>query len=362
MASLQKERNLEAYYEKISIKPKNSRRGIERAINNFNKFTKEKFDRKEIDEVIDEIKILKDENVVFDTLQSWITWNHGSLGPRAIKGYFVAIKKYFHYRGIKLTNDDVKEELTFPTLEEEEAYPISTEDLRKILSVARHKKKTLYLAQSSSGMRIGELMQIRKKHLTLIKNRFMVKIPAKFTKKRRARTTFFSIEASQMILPYLKKMKDDDLVFTKNSNPDYATNIESVNLNNYCAKVGLDARYDNRVHKITTHSFRAFFITRMNRRDSDFRKMIVGHKGYDSRYDRLTDDEKLNLYLKFEPDLLVYDVTKSKAEIEQLKDEKSILLKKQEELEEMRETQDRILRKLEKYDKIIPLGKDDPTE
>ena len=34
---------------------------------------------------------------------------------------------------------------------------------------------------------------------------------------------------------------------------------------------------------------------------------MVGEKGYLLSYDRLTDDELLEQYLKFEPDLLIYD-------------------------------------------------------
>jgi len=65
------------------------------------------------------------------------------------------------------------------------------------------------MCQLSSGMRIAELLQLKKKDLTL-KERIVVKIPALNTKAKRGRTTYFSIEAQKMVLPKLKRLKDDE--------------------------------------------------------------------------------------------------------------------------------------------------------
>ncbi len=72
----------------------------------------------------------------------------------------------------------------------------------------------------------------------------------------------------------------------------------------------MDQKYESGHHKITTHSFRAFFITKVSRHDPNLAKYFAGQE--QSRdllmYDRLTVDEKLENYIKFEPDLLIGQV------------------------------------------------------
>jgi len=71
-------------------------------------------------------------------------------------------------------------------------------------------------------------------------------------------------------------------------------------------------KQENGHGKITSHSFRAFFITKVSRFDRDLAHFLAGQKNkmYLPRYDRLTDDEKLELYLKIEPELIIDDSTK----------------------------------------------------
>ena len=80
-----------------------------------------------------------------------------------------------------------------------------------MLKACSAKREMLYLAQSSSGMRIGEMVQLRKKDIHTDTARLMVKIPAAFTKTGVARTTFFSAEAAKLVAPRLKKIGDLDL-------------------------------------------------------------------------------------------------------------------------------------------------------
>ena len=164
----------------------------------------------------------------------------------------------------------------------------------------------MYLAQASSGMRIGELVQLRKKHLNTDSERIMVKIPAAFTKRRRARTTFFSKEVSVSLLPRLGTMDDSDLMFGSSEDKDRAAHTEAEYLRRILRRIELGTKYPfNGRSMITTHSFRAYFITHASRIDPNLAKYLAGQKGYLLQYDRPTDEEKLEYYLKLEPDLLV---------------------------------------------------------
>ena len=157
-------------------------------------------------------------------------------------------------------------------------------------------------------MRIGEIVQLRKKHLVLDHKNIIVKLPATITKFNKARTTIFSKEASKLLRSILAKIDDDDLVFGSNENVHSSeTNSEQI-LTRVLEKIGLNERYEsNGRYKINTHSFRAFGITVLSRHDPNFAKIIAGQKGYLIReYDRLTDQEKLSKYLECENDLLIF--------------------------------------------------------
>lgn len=246
------------------------------------------------------------EDELYDALQGWI--NGSNKDPRTIRAYFSQIRQYLHYRGIKMHQLDIRQNLKFPVKYEEELHPLGPDELRRILDGSSRRRRVLYMAQSSSGMRIGEITQLRRRHLVTGMERIMVKIPASFTKKKRARTTFFSAEVSRMLLASgLAGMDDDCLVFGNSEDPYLAKRAEFSYIRCLLGRLGMGQRYEsNGRYKISTHSFRAWFITRVSRHDPNLAKYFAGQKGYLMQYDRLTDQEKLECYLKFEPDLLAY--------------------------------------------------------
>ncbi len=158
-------------------------------------------------------------------------------------------------------------------------------------------------------MRVEETVQLKKKHFDTSEKRFMIKIPANLTKTKKARTVFISKEANSAVRPLLKKIDDDDQVFSKNKNPHYAVCAEEMTFKRILKNVGLVESYESsRTNKITMHSFRAYFFTKAVRKhDENYAHMMTGHGGYLMQYDRLTDDEKLKMYLELEPDLLIDD-------------------------------------------------------
>lgn len=311
------ERSLNTYLEKIKVKSKNTQESIEKTINNFERFCKHKFAISS-DQIIIELSKSTQENAKFDVLQQWINWNkEKKLAPGTILLLFSHLKSYLHHRGIKLDQQDIHSELSFPHSIQEDLYPLSADELRKLISVANYKKKSLYLAQTSSLMRIGEIVQIRKRDLDTTHSRIIVRIPARITKLKRSRITFFSKEAEKMILPMLNKLDDDDLIWSSSKDPKTASLNEMRVLRRYLEKAGLGMKYETGRNKITTHSFRAYGITKLSRFDANFAKKLAGQKGYLLQYDRMTDDEKLDLYLKYESELLVDSTEKDKITIEQ---------------------------------------------
>ena len=292
------ERTRKSFEERIKIQDPETQAGYKLTLNNFENFCMEKYGKIDI---IDELR----GEIVWDVLQAWINWcgKH----PRTVRNWFSHIKRYLHYRGIKLDPMDIKENLIFPKILQEEYYPLQIEEIRNILENVRIKTKRLHLCQLSSLMRIGELVQLRKKDL-IIDKRIIVKIPPSIAKFGRGRTTFFSSEASKLLIPHLKKLDDNSLVFGTNENPKHSEIICGSMLRRTLDKLGLNMKYEtNSRYKINTHSFRAYGITKISRHDPNFAKMLAGQKGYLIReYDRMTEKEKLDLYIKLEKSLLIY--------------------------------------------------------
>jgi len=283
--------------------------------------------QKGMHQVISDIQANPDKRV-WTVLQDWIDHQQDDgLGNSTIKTRFSLLNKYLFWMGIKIDKRDVENELTFPPTVQDKKYALKLEDIQKILTVASYDKKILYLCQISSLTRIGELLQLRKKDLDLSTDRITVNLRARTTKKGKERTTFFSKEASVLLRVKLKKIDDDDLVWPHDvkilSN---AGTMEQDILVDYLAKVGLDAKYESTGYsKISTHSFRAYGITKVKRIDPALAYFLAGQdsKVYMSQYDRLKDDPKelYEAYLKIEPHLMVlHPKADESEEIKELKE------------------------------------------
>jgi len=187
--------------------------------------------------------------------------------------------------------------------------------------------------------RVGEIMRMRKSQLDLTKERIQVKIPAEHSKNGRERITFFSKEAAKFLRPILKKLNDNDTVFTKNENWENARNAEISNMSRWIKQSGLK--------DITTHTFRAYFITKISRHDNNFAKKLAGQKGYLLEYDRMSTEDKLKKYIELEHTLLVLDDSRTRAEIEKLQKEKSKLEDKTTRIQTLEDNLAKVSHKLE---------------
>jgi len=350
-------RSRDSYLEKISVKAVSTRRNFNATYQSFEKFCQEKYDRA-AEEIIQEIPQEKDSE--YDILQAWINWLSKSIIPSTIHTRFSSLMGYFHYRGIKMYKEDIKQNISLPKIPKEEKHPLSLEEIRKIISEANFKKKSLYLTLLSSGMRVGETVQLKKKHFDTSDKRFMIKIPADLTKTKKARTVFISKEASSAVRPLLKKIDDDDQVFSKNKNPHYAVCAEEMTFKRILKNVGLVESYESsRTNKITMHSFRAYFFTKAVRKhDENYAHMMTGHGGYLMQYDRLTDDEKFKMYLELEPDLLIDDTVIKDTKIEEQQKKITELSQKEDEIQELKQEMEGFVKRvLEKNFRIVTLEK-----
>ncbi|KEQ57123.1 integrase family protein [Marine Group I thaumarchaeote SCGC RSA3] len=310
-------RNKTTFMEKIASKDQSTKESYRYVIENFENYCMEKTGNANY---VLELKESSTEEI-FDFLQAWI--NHNSrLSASTTRLYFSKLKKYLYHMGIKLHPQDIKEELSFKHSVQEDLYGLKLEDIQNIVKSLRYKHKVQFICQASSLMRISELIQLRKKHLISNGENIIVKIPAQIAKFKKGRTTFFSKEASKLLRPILREKEDNDLIFGSSENKvNSKLNSEQI-LRKALIRIGLDMKYEttNRF-MINTHSFRAYGITRLSRHDPNFAKKIAGQKGYLLQYDRMTDEEKLELYQKFEIDLIIDNSIKLKKEKQILESE-----------------------------------------
>jgi len=299
--------------------------GIENTIKQFSKFCVEQ--GSSLEEAIDEMKVAQSKKDVLKALQTWVNWlkNRG-LSNGTIPIYFSHLRTYLYYHGVQVTDQERKREIKYPKITEDEKHGLSIDEIKGVLETANQKRKALYLMLLSSGLRIGEAVQLKKKDLVLVGNNFMITVRGKTTKTQKGRICFMSREATKLVMWYWKKITDDSLIFATNENVTFAKSAEHMRFNDYRIKAGFTEKYDysNRFF-VSLHAFRAYFITKVSRHDPNLAKRLAGHKGYMEQYDRITTEEKLELYKKVESDLFIYEAKPESQEIQELKDKQSSL-------------------------------------
>jgi len=310
---------------------------------------------------------------LFSILQGWLDWivDKFDLSEGSTKNYFSRLNKYFWYRRIKITSHDSKDELEWPENIQEEKYAPSDEEFSKIVYSLGWRNQGYCIGLASGGMRPLELMGTQKKHYTLMPNgKFKLEIPYYLTKKRISRTIFFSREFTPYIVKRLKKLDDENFVWTyRKELPQsflnryshlkeakakikaikrFATDMTIVvrhSLNRKLETLELDMRYESTgEHKITLYSFRARFITKtLKILDGDVVHAIAGHGAYLQTYQRRTDLEKQELFEEVEYAILVDSTARKQAELEK---EKTKTQKLEAEVEKRKDVEFR-LKKLE---------------
>jgi len=323
-------RSKDTYLEKLAGMADSTKQNFKATYESFDRFCQEKYDRS-AENIIQEIP--QEKGSEYEILQAWVNWLAKNIIPSTINTKFSSLRGYFHYRGIRMYKEDIRQEIKLPKIPKEEKHPLRLEEIQKILNEANFKKRALYLTLLSSGMRVGEAVQLKKKHFDTSEKQFMIKIPANNTKTKAGRTVFISKEASNAVRTLLKKIDDDDLVFAKNNKPHYAVCAEEMTFKRILKNTGLVESYESsRTNKITMHSFRSYFFTKATRKHGEnYGHMMIGHGGYLMQYDRLTDPEKLSMYLELEPDLIIDSTERQKVritELEKYKEENAKLQEK----------------------------------
>ena len=308
MSILQKSKDKESYFEKVSTLSSGTKYGIRVSLNGFERFCQAKY-KIGTEQVIEELNSLpaeQKEDAIYEVLQAFVNHLTGKVVPSSIRQFCGRTRHYLAYRmSIKIHAEDIKENVKFPKGLKRRNYVLTQDDVKKILDYASYQRRALYLFLAGNGVRIGEACQLRKRDFEKSK-RYKISIPASYTKTRAARITFMSKESEKYVKPILDKLNPDDLVFCLNEVPEKAVLNEEMYFLRLRKLTGLTERYEAGISKITLHTFRSFFISKCEKIHEGLGHALAGHDRYMQEYERFTDEELLDFYLKVEPYLMIY--------------------------------------------------------
>lgn len=310
------------FEEKISNRSHRTQEIFQTVQKSFDQFCRDCYDGRNSREIFDELLLIPEKDRIeplFDVLQNWIDWNYQKdILTSTLKVYFSKLKVIFHHEGLKMHPQDIKDSIVWKKKIHEELHALQMDEIQKIFSVVKPKKKAFYLVLLSTGARPSEILQVRKKDLDVRLSRVKITIHPEGVKTRSGRSIYLTKEASDHIMPIIEKLNDDDLIFARHKNPLIAEKNESKTFSRYCDTVGFSDRYhSNNYRKITLYSFRSFFFGKCAdiHREGYAHKMI-GHGGYLPQYDRMSDEKKLEQFIVVEPELTVDQTERYKRESE----------------------------------------------
>ena len=356
MSILERVRTKETYFERISVKSRNTKNATRTAINSFENFCQKNYNH-DSEYVFAQLgKLTGDmkESQVFETLQDFINYlNEQNYTALTVRLTVLRLKPYLAYRTMtKLHHEDFKAELNFPKNVKERRESLSRETIKKILEYSSPERRALYLTLLSSALRIGEAVQLRKRDFEVSGQRLKISVRAKYTKTKQERITFISKEAEAYMRPILDRMPPDKLVFGTNEDPFQAMQNEETYFQRLRQRAGFDEKYDSGVSKVTIHALRSYFITKCEKMHEGLGHALAGHDRYMKEYERFSDQELLEFYIKAEPELIISDEERQGLKIDNLEKIKENLEKKEREAEFYKENMDKIIEeKVHQYNK-----------
>lgn len=299
------------FQERIANRSKRTQEIFETVLKSFDQFCMGYYEGRHSKDIFDELKVLSEKeqtDAIIDILQNWIDWNYKKdVLTSTLKVYFSKLKAIFHHEGFRIHPQDIKENLVWQKKIHEELHALQMDEIRRILSSVKPKKRAFYLALLSTGARPSELLQSRKKDFDTSLPRIKITIHPEGVKTRSGRSAYLTKEAASYVITILKKLHDNDLVFTRNTNTSFAERSESRNFSKCCDEVGFTERYhSNNYRKITLYSFRSFFFGKCaDIHREGYAHRMIGHGGYLPQYDRMSEEQKIEWFEKVEVHLTV---------------------------------------------------------
>lgn len=321
-----------SYLDSIRIisNSENTVHSYKHGLKNFKNFTEPKYNCS-ITEVITRIK--SGDPDVYRLLNEFVVYLYKlGLKPATIKIKIAAVKGFLRHEGIKVYSEDFKQLVKTPKNLRHREEPLTKEMLVRLLRVMPLKLQTAILVATASGMRIGELVQLKISDIDFESKPVTIHLRAETTKTRQARETFLTSEATKALKDYLtgffgwkeggsNTSIQDIIIFGRTSsgkrknNSDqfksvlFAENVLATSLRTYLKKIPeLNKLNENGRKMVHFHAFRKYCRTVVGDATTrDFAEVLIGHRFYLDTYYLPTNEKRRELYLKAEPYLTISD-------------------------------------------------------
>jgi len=334
-----------------------TKRTYESSLKQFEKFLQSSYSLNLI-QLLQKIKVTKELDSI-EVLDEYYTFLSQYTRPGkdtpgysavSIKNYLKVAKEFLNGEGCKIYNEDVKQRFRLPRVVVAYQKGLTKEIINRLVRLANPKLAACILVACSSGMRLGEIMQLKLSDIDLTTNPTTITIRAVTTKTREARLTHISSEATGALKDYLARLtppkKNDDYVFllqhkdrikmAKHDNRSdriqhlesqltsmaseerYAKSVQTTchNLQQQLARIikdnpELNTKTENDRNEIHFHAFRYFFKTQVtDAHQSDFAEALMGHKSLKLVYYRQNEKARAQTYLEVEHALTIADTEK----------------------------------------------------
>ena len=278
-------------------------------------------------------KVKSDEMEIYGIIRQFIIFlDKKGIRAKGIVSYLSGVKGYLRFLGIRINSDDFKQLVKIPKIVKTREIPLTKEMILQLLSNASPKLRTSILVACSSGLRIGELVQLRLEDIDFESKPTKITIRGNTSKGRMSRETFLTSEATNALKDYLKRYFDwkegeeneaiqQKYIFwriSKGKTPRGKTpvfNVENAkvslqrSLEHHIKKIPeLNKRNENGLRAIHFHVCRKFFRTTVgNVCGRDFAEALMGHSFYMDTYYQLPEEKKCELYLQAESHLTISD-------------------------------------------------------
>ena len=277
-----------------------------------------------------------------------------------IKTFFISVKQFFIVNDKKLKNLEFWDILKVRTKGIEPVtknFVPDKEDLKVVLSHGDTKSRTMFLIMASTGCRIGELVALYPDDIDTDKTPAQVHIwktydsknpdkVKKHTKTKSQRYAFLTEEAKSSYLEWMKvrnnylKTSIKKSPYSKSPNDKRIFPMSDENVRTiWKGMVKRSGLYetDKRTNRLTLHPhcIRYFFRTYLGK--SDLAEYIIGHKDMSNYYVDKKIEKVAEDFLKYQNNLLIFEteasderINKLEKEVELLKKEKELRIRKQE--------------------------------
>ena len=271
--------------------------------------------------------------------------------PRTIRYALSVSKGYLRHMGIKIDAEDLRHVVKVPKIVKIRELPLDKEIITRLLRNAKPKLHLAILVAASTGMRIGEIAQLKISDVDFNQNPVKVYLRASTTKTRESRETFLTSEATNALKDYLKRYHKwfegirDPIVLDKQIFAtvyrhrgvfiaDSIIKTLQTELREIVRAIpDLNVKDEYGRQAIHLHSFRKYFRTTVgNAVGRDFAEAIIGHGFYMDTYYQLSDVKKREMFLQAEPYLTMSDFVAVEKNIKTLSEKNTQLEAKFEEL------------------------------